>query len=134
MEFERVLCQGPVVRRVAGAGTGLLRAAFACLVLWPLVRTPRWDWRLIPMTLLFAAMNYSYLMAMTSGSAANAIWMQMTAPLWVLLAGVASGPEPTIPRDWWMAGCVAAGVGTILYFEWAGYHNWTRSCGDCCPD
>ena len=38
---------------------------------------------LVPMTLLFAAMNYSYLTAMASGTAANAIWLQCTAPAWV---------------------------------------------------
>lgn len=103
-----------------GPALAFWRAAFACVVLWPLVRRPQWDWRLVPMTLLFATMNYTYLMAMTTGSAANAIWLQMTAPLWVLIAGVCLFGEQSIARDWWMFGSVVAGVGTILFFESRG--------------
>lgn len=103
------------------AGTlAFWRALFACFVLWPLVRRPRWSWRLIPMTLLFAAMNYSYLTALTTGSAANAIWLQMAAPLWVLLVGVFYFGETAVARDWWLLLFVISGVGMILYFESRG--------------
>src|SRR5918994_1118817 len=47
------------------------RAAFACVVLWPLVRRPQWSWKLVPMTATFVAMNYTFLTAMATGSAAN---------------------------------------------------------------
>jgi drug/metabolite transporter (DMT)-like permease len=93
------------------------RAAFACLVLWPMVRKPTWTWQFVPMTILFAAMNYTYLTAMAKGSAANAIWLQCTAPVWVLLVGVAFFQERAIKRDWLQIGFVATGVGLILYFE-----------------
>jgi drug/metabolite transporter (DMT)-like permease len=96
------------------------RALFACLALWPCVRRPRWTWKLIPMTALFAGMNYTYLTAMVKGSAANAIWLQCTAPVWVLLVGVFVFHEKTVRRDWLMVAFAAAGVGTILYNETRG--------------
>ena len=96
------------------------RAAFACVVLWPLVRRPHWSWRLVPMTALFAAMNFSYLSAMAEGSAANAIWLQCTAPAWVLLVGVFAFGERAVWRDWLLVAFVAAGVGVILFFELHG--------------
>lgn len=96
------------------------RAAFACLVLWPLVRRPSWNWRLIPMTALFAVMNYAYLTSMARGTAANAIWLQMTAPGWVLLAGVTLFGERAVRRDWILLLFVTAGVGLILWFESRG--------------
>ena len=82
----------------SGPALAFWRAVFACLILWPLVRRPRWSWRLVPMTLFFAGMNYTYLTAMVTGSAANAIWLQCTAPVWVLLVGVFVFHEHAIAR------------------------------------
>src|SRR5262245_36153347 len=96
------------------------RAAFACVVLWPLVRRPQWSWKLVPMAAIFAAMNYTYLTAMAKGSAANAIWLQCTAPVWVLLVGVFLFREKTVWRDWLLVGFAAAGVAVILHYESRG--------------
>jgi DME family drug/metabolite transporter len=96
------------------------RAAFACLVLWPLVRRPQWSWKLIPMAATFALMNYTYLTAMAKGSAANAIWLQFTAPIWVLVAGVLLFGEKATRRDLWLLAFSAAGVGVILFYELRG--------------
>lgn len=96
------------------------RAAFACVVLWPLVRRPRWSWKLIPMAATFALMNYTYLTAMAKGSAANAIWLQFTAPIWVLLAGVLLFAEKATRRDLWLLVLSVAGVGVILFYESRG--------------
>ena len=48
------------------------RSLFACLVLLPLVRRPRWTPKLVPMVLVFAGMNFTYLSAMA----------HTTIPLW----------------------------------------------------
>jgi drug/metabolite transporter (DMT)-like permease len=96
------------------------RAAFACVVLWPLVRRPEWSWKLVPAAASFAAMNYCYLTAMATGSAANAIWLQCTAPVWVLLVGVLVFQERAVGLDWLLVGFAAAGVAIILYFESRG--------------
>ena len=96
------------------------RAAFACLILVPLVRRPAWSWKLIPMAATFAAMNFTYLSAMAEGNAANAIWLQNTAPVWVLLVGVLAFGERSHVRDWLLIGFCGAGVGLILYYESQG--------------
>jgi len=69
------------------------------------------------MTLFFAGMNYTYLTSMVKGTAANAIWLQCTAPVWVLLVGVLVFRERAIARDWIMIGLAALGVGIIIYYE-----------------
>jgi drug/metabolite transporter (DMT)-like permease len=96
------------------------RAAFACLLLWPLVRQPCWAWQLVPMSATFAAMNYAYLTSMAEGSAANAIWLQCTGQVWVLLFGVFVFKEHAVWRDWLFVAFAAAGVGVILYHESRG--------------
>jgi drug/metabolite transporter (DMT)-like permease len=93
------------------------RAAFACVVLLPLVRRPQWSWKLIPTTAIFAAMNYTYLTALATGEAANAIWLQCTAPVWVLIVGVFVFRERASWRDWLLLAFGAIGVGIILFFE-----------------
>jgi drug/metabolite transporter (DMT)-like permease len=72
------------------------------------------------MVIMFAGMNYTYLTSMVTGSAANAIWLQCTAPVWVLLVGVAVFHERTVWRDWLMVTFAVAGVGLILLFETRG--------------
>ncbi len=96
------------------------RALFACLLLVPLVRRPRLTWGLLPMTLMFAAMNYTYLTSMTHTTAANAIWLQNVAPVWVFLIGVFLFRESVHPGDWALVLCGALGVGFILFFEARG--------------
>lgn len=96
------------------------RALFACVVLVPLVRRPQWSWKLVPMTLIFATMNIVYLTAMTRGSAANAIWLQNTGPMIVLLVGVLVFKETARGLDWVMAALSSAGIALILYYESQG--------------
>ena len=96
------------------------RAVFACVILFPLVRRPQWSWKLIPMTLIFTAMNYTYLEAMKRGSPANAIWLQNTAPMIVLLIGVLVFKESARGLDWVMAGLSWAGISLILWYEAQG--------------
>jgi DME family drug/metabolite transporter len=93
------------------------RALFAGLVLLPFVRRPRWRRTLLPMTLAFAVMNVTYLSAMTLSTAANAIWLQSTAPLWVFVIGVLLLREPFDRRQALPLLCGLAGVATILVFE-----------------
>jgi drug/metabolite transporter, DME family len=96
------------------------RAAFACVVLLPMIRRPQWSWKLLPMTATFALMNYTYLTAMAKGSAANAIWLQCTAPVWVLLVGVFVFRERAVWKDWLLIAFAAVGVSVILYYESQG--------------
>jgi drug/metabolite transporter (DMT)-like permease len=93
------------------------RAAFAGLVLLPMSRERRWSWWIGPMVLCFAAMNFTYLKSMTLTNAANAIWLQSTAPLWVFLLGALFFQEQVRRLDWITLVFVAAGVGLILIME-----------------
>jgi DME family drug/metabolite transporter len=100
-----------------GAALAFWRAIFALCILVPMVRKVAWDWRLVPMTLCFALMNWTYLTALVGGPPANAIWLQNLAPAWVMLAAVFWLKEPTIPRDWWMLAWCICGVLFILTME-----------------
>ncbi len=93
------------------------RTLFAGLFLVPFIRRPQWSWWLIPSTLVFAVMSISYLTAMTRTTAANAIWLQNTAPVWVLLFGVSLFGERVQRADWWMLVAIVLGLGLILFFE-----------------
>ena len=75
------------------------RALFARLMLLPMARKLRWSPRLIPMVLLFAVMNLTFLSAITRVEATMTIWLQYTAPMWVFLVGVCWFKKPVDPRD-----------------------------------
>lgn len=94
------------------------RAVFASLFLLPLIRQPQWSWKLIPLVIAFVAMNYTYLTAMKLGTAANAIWLQCTAPAWVMLVSVLFLGEVAKLLDWMMLAFGALGISLILFFEW----------------
>ena len=103
---------------------GFWRAVFASVVLVPLVRRPAWSWWLAPMVLSFVAMNWTSLSAMKEGTAAAAIWLQSTAPVWVLLVGVGLLGEKLHRRDSGLIGLGLAGVLVILYFELQQARPW----------
>ncbi len=105
------------------------RAFFAALVLVPTVRRPRWNGYLVPLTLIFTVMNVTYLMSLTQTTAANAIWLQATAPWWVFLLSVALFRQLIARRDLipLLFGCL--GVGTILSFEIRGQAQFGVVCG-----
>ena len=97
-----------------GYALAFWRACFACVILLPLVRRPQWSTRLIPVTLIFVAMNYTYLTVMERYEASNAIWLQYTAPIWVITLGVLFLKEKATRGDWLMVIFQMIGVITIL--------------------
>ena len=105
------------------------RAVFAALVMAPLIRRPRWRRDLVPLTLSFTAMNVLYLTSMTLTTAANAIWLQYTAPLWVFLIGAFVLGGPVVRRDLLPMGFGLAGVSLILAFEVRGQAQVGVFCG-----
>ena len=104
--------------------TGLVlafwRALFAGGLLLPLVRKPSFHWRLIPMLVAFVVMNYSFLTALVEGDAACTIWLQHTAPAWVVVLGLMLFGETPSRGDWMLLPWAMSGVGLILYFELQG--------------
>ncbi len=105
------------------------RALFAGLMLLPAVRAPRWSPKLIPLCALFAVMNLTYLSAMTLSTAANAIWLQSTAPWWVLLVGVVTLGESLPRRQRLPLAIGGVGLAVILWFEVRGQNQAGVLCG-----
>ncbi len=104
----------------SGTSIACWRALFASLILFPLVRRPCWRLSLIPVALVFAAMNVFFLTAMQRGSAANAIWLQHTAPFWVVLLGSLWLGENVGWRDLFVLAFQMIGVVLILVMELQG--------------
>jgi drug/metabolite transporter (DMT)-like permease len=75
---------------VPGLMIAFCRALFAGLFLVPTLRRRDLSFRplMLAMVLCFAAMNALFVSALALGSAANAILLQYTAPLWLYVAGV----------------------------------------------
>lgn len=96
------------------------RSLFAGLLLLPLARRPRLTWGMTPLALSFVLMNCTYLSAMTLTTAGNAIWLQSTAPVWVLLVGVFILREPVPRGDLLLLVFGALGIGLILSQEMRG--------------
>lgn len=105
------------------------RAFFAAAVLLPVVRRPRWKRSLVPLTLVFTAMNVTYLVALTRTTAANAIWLQATAPWWVFVIAVLLLREPVVRRDLVPLTFGVLGVGMILFYEVQGQAQAGVFCG-----
>ncbi len=93
------------------------RAIFAVACLAPLVRRVQWDVRMIPMALSFWLMNCTFLPSMTFTTAANAVWLQNTAPLWVFLSSMWLYREPFDRRNLIPLISGLAGAGVILACE-----------------
>jgi len=102
---------------VRGTLLAFWRALFAGALLLPAVRKPRWDPRLIPMALSFTLMNVTFLQSMTLTTAANAIWLQSTAPLWVFLVGLVVYRSIREPRDLGPVIFGLAGAALIIFCE-----------------
>jgi drug/metabolite transporter (DMT)-like permease len=96
------------------------RAFFAGLVLVPTLRRGDFSFRpaMVPMAISFAAMNALFVSALTLGSAANAIWLQYTAPLWMYLASVYWLKEPVDRRASQALVAGLIGIGVIVLGGW----------------
>jgi drug/metabolite transporter (DMT)-like permease len=93
------------------------RALFASAILLPMVRRPTFTWKLVPMAMIFALMNVLYLSAMVRTTAANAIWLQNTAPIVVFAVGTTLLGDPIHRRDWPQLFFISLGLAFILTFE-----------------
>lgn len=112
--FSKVLTRhtplGLDVPEIDGLVMAFYRAFFAGLVLVPALRRRDLSFRplMIAMVLCFAAMNALFVSALKLGTAANAILLQYTAPMWLYLVSI-----------WWLGespdrrSSVAVAVGMI---------------------
>jgi drug/metabolite transporter (DMT)-like permease len=98
------------------------RVLFAGLVFLPLVR-PR-DMRFRPAlgitAVSFAVMNVLFVSAMALGSAANAVLLQYTAPMWLYLVSIGILGEPADRRGAVVLALGLVGIGIIVWGGWQG--------------
>jgi drug/metabolite transporter (DMT)-like permease len=95
------------------------RVLFAGLVLLPTLRRGECTFRplMLVMLVCFALMNASFITAQALGTAANAILLQYSAPLWIYLAGLWLG-EPSDRRGTWTLFIGVFGVVVIIAGGW----------------
>lgn len=98
------------------------RAVFAAAVLLPLVRPRELTFRpaLWLTGLAFAVMNALFICAMAVGSAANAILLQYTAPMWMYVLSVGLLGEAADRRGAVALAIGLAGVAVLVAGGWAG--------------
>jgi drug/metabolite transporter (DMT)-like permease len=103
-----------------GLQIAFFRTLFAGLVLVPTLRRADISFspRMLGMVASFAAMNVLYVSAMTLGTAANAIILQYTAPMWMYLACVWLLGEPADRRSSTALMVGLLGIGFILWGGW----------------
>ncbi|QDU62587.1 EamA-like transporter family protein [Planctomycetes bacterium Pan216] len=70
-----------------------------------------WSWLMLPMMLCYMIMNYLFIGAVQRTTAANVIFLQYTAPLWMFLGSVLLLGERADRRSLW---CLTAGMIGIL--------------------
>lgn len=98
------------------------RVLFAGLALAPTLRPRDFSFRgmMVVMVISFATMNALFVTAMAFGTAANAILLQYTAPMWMYLASVWWLGEPADRRSSVALGIGLAGIAVIVaggYFD-----------------
>jgi drug/metabolite transporter (DMT)-like permease len=105
---------------VAPLQIAFYRVLFAGLVLVPLLRRGDLSFRpaLVGTGVCFAVMNGLFVWALAMGSAANAIFLQYTAPLWMYLICVWGLGEPADRRGAVALGIGMLGVGLIVWDGW----------------
>jgi drug/metabolite transporter, DME family len=96
------------------------RVFFAALVLALSLRRVDFSFRpmMIPMVAFFAVMNALFVSAMAEGTAANAILLQYTAPMWMYLASVWWLGEPADRRSSIALGIGLAGIAILVIGGW----------------
>jgi drug/metabolite transporter (DMT)-like permease len=99
-----------------GLMIAFFRALFAGLFFVPFLRRSSlsFRWAMLAMVLCFAAMNALFVTSMVLGSAANAIILQYTAPLWLYLAGILWLREPADRRSTVALVIAMSGVAVIV--------------------
>lgn len=90
------------------------RSLFAALLVIFLVRSWRWDWRLLAMGGSFAAMTWTFMSSLVFVEASLAIWLQYLAPAWVVVLSWCLFREAPDRPSRWMLMFAMLGVGIIL--------------------
>ncbi len=100
-----------------GWAVASFRSGIAAVVLWLLLPGARrgWTWRTILIGLAYAATMILFVLANKSTTSANAIFLQSTAPLYLLLLGPFLLHEPIRKVDLAVISVVALGAVLLLF-------------------
>jgi drug/metabolite transporter (DMT)-like permease len=92
------------------------RCGLAAVVMWGLLPAARrrWSWRIVAVGAAYAGTLTLYVLANKATTAANAIFLQSTAPLYLLLLGPLVLGERTRGRDLLVMVAMAAGLMLLL--------------------
>ena len=92
------------------------RSGVAALVVFLLARQARrgWTWHALPVGATYAATMVLFVTANKLTTSASAIFLQATAPVYVLLLGPLVLKEKVTRRDLWML--LAVGIGLVCFF------------------
>jgi drug/metabolite transporter (DMT)-like permease len=98
------------------------RVLFAGIILLPTIRRQDISFRpaMVAMAISFALMNGTFIWAMSMGTAANAIVLQYTAPMWMYLASVWWLGEVPNRRNLVAMAIGIIGIGVIFAGGWQG--------------
>lgn len=112
---------------VAIAGT---RSLIAAATLWVLI--PRTEWRFGPAqwfgAVVYAATVISFVIANKLTTAANAIFLQYTAPIYIAIFGAWFLGEKTSRMDWLLLGIAQAGTALFFLDQFEGRGLWGNLC------
>ncbi len=98
----------------AAGGRGLIAALFLLAVSW---RSLRFTWSRLQLgaAVAYAACTILFALANKLTTAANAILLQYTAPVWIALLGAWLLGERTTRADWLTIAAVLGGLGVFFY-------------------
>lgn len=93
-----------------------VRSIIAAGVIWAYVRKPHFTWSFtqVGAAVAYVAANTCFIAATQLTTAANAIFLQYSAPLWVAIFGAWYLHERPKPVDWYAMGTIF--VGMLLFF------------------
>ncbi len=88
------------------------RSGITAIVLWLFLKEARrgWNWWIVPVALASSATSILFVFATKNTTAANAIFLQATGPLYLLLAGPLLLKEPIRRSDFVVAAWMAFGM------------------------
>ena len=100
-----------------GVALTFWRAVFAAITVLPFVRKPTFRIAMVPMSLCFTAMVYTFIVAMVAGSETTTIWLQYVGPAWVALGGLLGLGDRPDRRDGAMVVLAVTGILVIVAME-----------------
>jgi len=110
---------GVLIKWIHGNPLGIagVRSAFAAVLLWIVLRRPRFDWSPVQIggAVAYAATVLLYVPAVKMTSAANAILLQYTAPIYIALFGAWFLGEKATWLDWLSIAVTLGGM--ALFFR-----------------